>query len=92
MEKIKLTTREMNEIVHDDHEDYEVIEDDVTGNWRHGTENTCIVQRISDKKFFGIEYRDSPKDSCMFEDMNDGGTFNEVVPKEQTIVVYVKAD
>lgn len=82
----------MQDIVYDESEDFDVVQDEVTGSWRHGNVNQCIVQRVSDGKYFAIEYNDSPKDSAMFEDMNYGGTFYEVVPKEITTVVYVRAD
>lgn len=91
METIKLSAREMKEIVFEDHEDFDIVENNIVGNWRHGDINECIVQRISDGKYFMIEYRDSPKDSAMFEDMNYGGTFYEVVPKEISKIIYVKA-
>ena len=91
METIKLSVKQMKEIVFDESEDFEIVQNEIVGSWRHGDVNECVVERLSDGKFFMIEYRDSPKDSAMFEDMNDGGTFYEVVPKEVTKIVYVKA-
>lgn len=90
METIKLSAREMKEIVYDDNENFEIVQNEIVGSWRHGDINECVVERLSDGKLFMIEYRDSPKDSAIFEDMNGGGTFYEVVPKEVTKIVYVK--
>jgi len=90
METINLSASEMLEIVFDDSDDYEVVDEKVTGSWRHGNINECVVKRRSDGKYFLIEYRDSPKDGAMFTDMNDGGIFYEVVPKEVKKIVYVK--
>lgn len=66
-EKIKLTVKQLAEIVFDESENFEIIEREITGTFRHGNENSAIIKRLSDGKFFNIKYRDSIKDSCEFE-------------------------
>jgi hypothetical protein len=91
MEKIKLTVSELNEISCGDSSDFAVMDHKITGTFRHGNENTAVVKRVSDGKFFEVSYRDSVKDECEFMDMNSGGEYPEVVPQEKTITIYVPA-
>ncbi len=87
-EELKLTVDELADIVCEDNENFKNIEHEITGNWRHGTEEKLIVQRISDGKFFELNYRDSVKDECEFADMNYDGTYQEVFAVKKEIVVY----
>ena len=89
-EEIRLLVSEQAAIVYDDSNEYELIESEITGTWRHGNENSGIIKRISDGKFFRIDWRDSPKDDAMFRDMNYSATFKEVFPivKQIEITVY----
>jgi|GEM_PF-4366746 len=87
-ETITLTVSELRDAVYGDSYDYNVIRSEITGTFRHGNENTAILQRVSDSKYFEVYYRDSVKDSCEFEDMNYGGTYKEVFPVTKTITVY----
>jgi len=91
MEKIKLTVSELDEVICGDSEIYEVVRREITGTFRHGNENTAVIKRVSDGKFFQIHYRDSVKDECEFQDMNYDGEYGEVVPVEVTVTVYKKA-
>lgn len=87
-EKISLSVSEQCDAVYGDSELYELIQSEVTGSFRHGDENEAVVQRTTDGKYFMIYYRDSCKDECGFEDLNDDGDFEEVFPVEKTITVY----
>lgn len=87
-EKIKLTVEELQDVIHEDTEEFDVIHAETIGHWRHGSEETMIVKRISDNKFFRINYRDSVKDECEFCDMNYDGEYMEVFPKEVTTIIY----
>lgn len=87
-EKIKLTVTELQDIVYDESEDFDVVHHETTGTWRHGTEETTIARRVSDGKFFELNYRDSVKDECEFQDMNYDGEYTEVFPRETTITIY----
>jgi len=87
-ETIHLSVEELQDIVYDDHNDYKVITREITDTFRHGNENEAVIQRVSDGKYFKIYYRDSVKDTCMFEDMNYSSDYTEVFPVEKTIVVY----
>lgn len=86
--KIELTEYELQAIVYDDSEDFEVIKSKITGTFRHGNENTAIIKRLADGKFFKVHYRDSVKDECDFVDMNSTDTYVEVFPIEKTITDY----
>jgi hypothetical protein len=88
-EVIKISIKVAKVIVYDDHEDWQTIQTEITGNWRHGDENTGVFKRLSDGKFFRIDWRDSVKDSCGFEDCNYGDfEATEVFPTTKTITVY----
>lgn len=87
-EKIKLTVSELQDIVHEDSDEFEVIVSNTVGHWRHGSEENTIVKRISDNKFFSLDWRDSVKENCEFEDMNYDGEYEEVFPKEVTTIIY----
>lgn len=87
-EKLFLDKRDLRDIVYGDSEEYDVISTEITDTFRHGNKNECIVQRISDKKYFKLYYRDSVKETCEWDDMNDDDEYFEVFPIEKTIIVY----
>ena len=88
-EEIKLKLSDVKDIVYDDHEDWKTIQSEITGNWRHGDENSGVFERLSDGKFFRIDWRDSVKDECGFEDCNFGNfVAKEVFPEQVTITIY----
>lgn len=87
-EQITLNSGEVQEIVFSENDDFDVIEHEVIGHWRHGTEETCVVKRLSDGKYFRIYYRDSVKESMEFKDMNSGGTFKQVFPVEKLVTIF----
>lgn len=88
-EIIDLSIKEASEIVYNESEDWDIVETDILGNWRHGDENTGVFRRVSDGKFFRIDWRDSVKDGCEFGDCNDGPmNAKEVFPTEKTITIY----
>jgi hypothetical protein len=87
-EEIQISTEDLRDIVYDDHEDWQEVESSVDGHWRHGTEHTGVFRRLIDGKFFRMDWRDSVKDECWWEDMNYGCTAKEVFPKEVITTVY----
>ena len=87
-ESIRIEVEELRDVVFGDSEHYEVIKSETTGHWRHGSEETTIVRRVSDGKYFQIDWRDSVKDGCEFEDMNYDGVYIEVFPKTIETVIY----
>jgi len=87
-EKIKLTVSELQNAVYEDSDEFELIDSEITGTFRHGNDNTAIIKRLSDNKFFKVDYRNSVKDECKFQDMNYDGEYSEVFPKEKTIIIY----
>lgn len=87
-EKIELDVTELKDIVYGESDLFDIVHSETTGHWRHGSEETKVVKRLSDGKFFELNYRDSVKDSCEFQDMNYSGEYSEVFPEEKTITVY----
>lgn len=87
-EKIKLTSSELRDIVYDDNENYGIIKETITGDWRHGTEEEVIVKRVSDGKFFKLNYRNSVKDECEFADMNYDAEYEQVFARTTEIIIY----
>jgi hypothetical protein len=74
----------------EDLEDFEVVAREITGNWRHGTEEEMVVKSKVSGKFYKSCFRDSPKEMD-FEDMNGSeAAFFEVVPEEKTVITYKK--
>lgn len=88
MEKLKLNVSELRDIVYDDSNEFEVVQEETIGTWRHGNEETTVVKRLSDGKFFEINWRSSVKYSCGFKDMNFDGEYDEVLPYTETITKY----
>lgn len=87
-DKIKLSVDELRDVLFGDHEEYVVVLHEINGEWRHGTEERSVVKRLSDGKFFEIHYRDSVKETCDFEDMNNGGEYSEVFEYTKTTTDY----
>lgn len=87
-EKIKLSVSELNEVRCDEYDAFELIESNITGTFRHGNENTAIIKRLSDNKFFEVSYRDSVKDGCDFADMNYDGEYEEVFAEKHEVTIY----
>jgi hypothetical protein len=88
-EEIQISAEDLCNIVYDDHEDWEEVQSEVDGHWRHGTEHTGVFKRISDGKFFRMNWRQSPKDSMDFADMNYDCVATEVFPVKVTKTEYV---
>jgi hypothetical protein len=89
-EKIKLSLEEARDIVYDDHESWECVHSEISGNWRHGTENTGVYRR-PDGRFYKIEWRDSTSDMSGFEDCNYAPMEAiEVFPEKVTTIVYTE--
>lgn len=87
-DKIYLTVEELRDVVYNESNEYNVIKSETTGEWRHGSEETTIVQHVISNKFFKICWRSSVKDECEFLDMNDAGNYAEVFPAQKTVTVY----
>lgn len=87
-EKITLTVSELQDIVFEESAEFEVIETKTVGHWRHGSEECTVVQRLSDNKYFELNWRNSVKDSCEFEDMNYDDEYKEVFPEKVETIIY----
>lgn len=88
-EILKLTIEELKDIVYEDNLDFIIVKSDIIGTFRHGNENVSIVKRLSDDKFFKLNYRDSIKENCSFEDFNINAQFEEVFLIERLIKDYI---
>lgn len=91
-QKLKLTSEELLNIISGDDDNYEIVEKQITGEWRHGNENSAVVKRISDGKYFELDYRTSCKESCDFQDMNSGGEYEEITYVETVTIPKSKYD
>lgn len=89
-EKLQLEVDDVVNIIYDDHEEWETVETEITGNWRHGNENTGVFRRLKDNKLFRIDWRDSTNDMTDFRDCNFGPIdATEVFPVKVTKVEYL---
>lgn len=86
--KIEIKVNELRDIVYGDSDEFKIVSHETTGHWRHGSEEETIVQRISDGKYFAIYWRDSVKDGCEFQDINDDMECYEVFPEVVTKTIY----
>lgn len=91
MNKLELTKEEAQDIIWGDHENFEVVEDEIVGDRRWSIDHRIVIQRVSDKKFFADTY------SVGATEMQDEGpweysepNFMEVFPVEKVITVYEK--
>jgi len=96
-EKIKLTNQQWKDLAWEgyleDSEGNEIeikeIERKYDGSRRHTEEHHLIFQRVSDGKFFRVNYETSVKDEMGCAECNYGNTEAvEVFPKEKVIVIY----
>jgi hypothetical protein len=65
-------------IINDEFDGVEIIEINLTGEWRHGVNKEIIVQSTITKKYYICYYQDSPKESMDLQDMNPSLEFNEL--------------
>ena len=65
------------------------IERKYVGSRRHTEHHYLIFKRVSDSKFFKIDYETSVKDSMGWDECNCGDTIAaEVYPEQQIITIY----
>lgn len=98
-EKIQLTNEQWKTLVYEEYlEDIngneieiKIIETNYDGSARHTELHHKIFQRLSDGKYFRIDYESSVKDSMDWAECNYGNTEAvEVFPKEITTTIFVK--
>jgi hypothetical protein len=96
-EKIKLNNSQWRDLVQENYLTDEtkkeieihVIEDNYDGSGRHTEDHHLIFQRLSDEKFFKVNYETSVKDEMGWEECNYGSTEAvEVFPKTINKVIY----
>lgn len=98
MEKeiIKLTDTQWRDLVQEEYlqiDDTEVeikvVEVGYDGSGRHTEQHHLIFQRVSDGKYFRVNYETSVKDSMGWNECNYGnGKAVEVFPETITIITY----
>ena len=68
--------------------DFVCVKDEITSADPEdgGADHTCVIKRISDGKFFAIDYTDWDMDYNFERDFPE--TLQEVFPKQVTITVY----
>lgn len=89
-EKLILTKEEAQEILFDDHEDFEIIEDVIENTSRWSENHRIVVKRVSDGKFFEDFY------SCGATEIQDESpyeysepNFTEVFPTIVEVTQYL---
>lgn len=69
--------------------EFEEIEEVYLGSRRHTEEHYKILKRLSDEKFFRVDYETSVKDEMGWQECNYGSTeIHEVFPETVTKIVY----
>jgi len=95
-EKIKITNQQWRDLVWENclkidgvEIPIKTISEEYDGSRRHTEDHHNIFQRLSDGKFFRINYETSVKDEMGWEECNYGDTeATEVFPEEKTIIIY----
>lgn len=88
-EKLIVTKEEARDIIYEDHEDYDVISDEITDHRRWSVDHEVIIKRLSDEKFFQGNYSrgaTESQDEKPFEYSEP--EFTEVFLTTKTIQVY----
>jgi hypothetical protein len=88
-EKLILTQDEARAIVFDDHEDYQVIENEIESTSRWSEHHLVTVQRLSDGKYFQDTYSQGlteSQDERAYEYSQPN--FTEVFQVTKTIIAY----
>jgi len=88
--ELKLTIEEVNDARMNILEGFEMLEEDMVGNWRHGTEHEGILKHHESEKLFKIHWRDSVKHGIILSGMMGSGpfTFPRVYPQKKEITIY----
>lgn len=96
-EKVELTNDQWKSLVHENYLeidgkeiDFSEIEDNYDGSRRHTEDHHKILKRLSDGKYFKLDYEDSVKDEMGWCECNYGDTImTEVFPEIVTITKYI---
>lgn len=51
------TSRELWDAEWEDDENWEPVENILTGRWRHGTEHLAVLKRVADGTYWAVAYR-----------------------------------
>jgi hypothetical protein len=89
---MKLDAKEAQRAVYEDHEDFQVIKDEIYDTGRWSDYHNCILKHLPTNKFFEVNYSQGStemQDEYAFEYENEV-TFSEVEPYEKTITAYRK--
>lgn len=90
LEKLNLTPKQAREIIFDDApEEFEVIENKITGVTRWSVLYRIVIRRLSDGKFFADTYSRAAteyQDEKPYEYYTP--TFTEVFEVKKTVIVY----
>jgi hypothetical protein len=95
-EVIKLTNEQWCDIVFENYIkvngekiEFEEIQDNYDGSRRHTEDHHKILKRVSDGKFFKVDYETSVKDEMGWNECNEGETeADEVFPEQVTTTIY----
>lgn len=84
----KPTIEEICDAWRDDTDKFETVIDELDGTWRHGTEHTLVVERLSDNTFWRVFYRHET--SGEYNDLRDGDLSDSDIVQVKPIEVVTK--
>ncbi len=90
-EVLTLTKEEAREVIWEDHDDFDLVRDDLVDTSRWSEIHDVVIKRLSDGKFFMDSYSvgaTEMQDESPWEYSDPN--FVEVVPVEKTVIVYEK--
>ncbi len=97
MEKIKLTSDELRNLVYEEHLNIngeeipiEIVENEYDDSGRHQEYHHIVFKRLEDNKYFWVNYSNSTQDTMGWDECNYGPfEASEVFPKKVTTIEYV---
>lgn len=88
-EVLEFSNEDAKDIAYGDHDDFNVVSDEMIDHRRWSITHEVIVQRISDSKYFKSQYSIGATESQdQFAYDYDDPKFTQVFPIEKTIIVY----
>ena len=88
-EVLTITKEEAREVIWEDHDDFDLVRDDLVDTSRWSEIHDVVIKRLSDGKFFMDSYSvgaTEVQDERPWEYSDPN--FVEVVPVEKTVIVY----
>ncbi len=85
---VPATKKELMAAWQGDNDDFNLVHEEYDNNWRHGTNNKDVWQRVSDGTYWRCCYRRSWDGEYDGMDEEDTFSVEQVWPREVTTTVY----